>query len=82
MKIGYSQREYDENEVDPQQGEREGKEPDVMDLPEDINLEDDMDAEDQDQTEDNPAEGCINKMLCLKFCVWLHILVVLHRIFF
>ena len=45
--------------MDPQQGEKEGKEPDVTDLPDDINLEDDIDAEDQDQTEDNSPEGCL-----------------------
>ena len=64
--------------MDPQQGQKEEKEPEVMDLPEDISLEDDMDAEDQDKTEDNPPEGCLNKILCLKCCVWLRILVVPH----
>lgn len=60
-----SQREFDENEVDPYQGQQDKRpEPEAMDLPEELDLDQgDKDGEDNDDGDEGEGEGeacCLN----------------------
>lgn len=47
LTLSGSQREFDENEVDPYHGQQDKRpEPEAMDLPEDLNLDENDDAGD------------------------------------
>uniref|UniRef100_A0A7N8XVL1 Midasin n=1 Tax=Mastacembelus armatus TaxID=205130 RepID=A0A7N8XVL1_9TELE len=56
--LAFSQREFDENEVDPYHGKQDKRhEPEAMDLPEDLNLDqDEDDGDDGKGEEENPFD--------------------------
>lgn len=55
--LSVSQREFDENEVDPYHGKDRRPEPEAMDLPEDLNLDQEDEAEDDGEGE-SEGETC------------------------
>lgn len=69
--LSVSQREFDENEVDPYHGQQDKRpEPEAMDLPEDLNLDQDDEAGDDGEGEGD-GETChlINKCKAWCYCL-------------
>ena len=57
--LAVSQREFDENEVDPYHGQQDKRpDPEALDLPEDLNLDQDEEAGDDGEGEAD-GESCI-----------------------
>lgn len=58
----FSQREFDENEVDPYHGQQNKKpEPESMDLPEDLNLDQEEEAGEDEEGEGDGEEECFRR---------------------
>lgn len=82
--LSVSQREFDENEVDPYHGQQDKRpEPEAMDLPEDLNLDKDEEAGDDGEGEGD-GETCWLVHMG-KACFWniqhkVHMAAVIHNL--